>query len=63
MPTSGVIDNIVFFGTDTHFHVKLADGTPFMVRQQNVTSAETTLKAGSKVGITIAENAARVLRD
>ncbi len=59
----GEIDNIVFFGTDTHFHVKLADGTPFMVRQQNVTSAETTLKAGSKVGITIAENAARVLRD
>jgi ABC-type Fe3+/spermidine/putrescine transport system ATPase subunit len=32
---NGVVDNVVYFGTDTHFHVRLDDGEPFIVRQQN----------------------------
>ena len=31
------VDNVVYFGTDTHFHVTLDDGAPFIVRQQNST--------------------------
>ena len=60
---SGILENIVFFGTDTHFHVKLADGSPFILRQQNATGAVQALKVGQSVGIAIAEDAARVLRD
>ena len=32
---AGTVENIVYFGTDTHFHVRLDDGEPFIVRQQN----------------------------
>ena len=60
---TGKLENVVFFGTDTHFHVRLADGAPFIVRQQNASGAETRLQEGQTVGITIADDAARVLRD
>lgn len=60
---AGMLENVVYFGTDTHFHVRLDDGTPFIVRQQNVTLAEPDLKAGAAVGVTIVEGSARVLRD
>jgi spermidine/putrescine transport system ATP-binding protein len=59
----GILENVVFFGTDTHFHVRLADGTPFIVRQQNAAGDMPGLQVGAAVGITIADNAARVLRD
>lgn len=59
----GTLENVVFFGTDTHFHVRLADGTPFIVRQQNASGDLPALHVGRAVGISIAENSARVLRD
>ncbi len=60
----GVLDNVVYFGTDTHFHVKLDDGTEFMVRMQNEGAARSSgLAKGSKVGIAINEGAVRILRD
>ena len=31
----GVIENIVYFGTDTHFHLTLNGGEQFTVRKQN----------------------------
>jgi spermidine/putrescine transport system ATP-binding protein len=60
---SGVIDNIVFFGTDTHYHLKLPDGTPFIVRQQNTNLAQPLFKQGQTAGISLAPGALRVLRD
>ncbi|RUY32813.1 ABC transporter ATP-binding protein, partial [Mesorhizobium sp. M7A.F.Ca.CA.001.13.2.1] len=36
---SGRVDNIVYFGTDTHIHVHLDSGELFTVRQQNTRSA------------------------
>ncbi len=59
---SGVLANIVYFGTDTHFHVTLADGMNFIVRQQNKPHQKGELSIGDKVAITVADNAARVLR-
>jgi spermidine/putrescine transport system ATP-binding protein len=59
----GTLENIVFFGTDTHFHVKLADGSAFILRQQNASGAAAELKVGQSVGIAIAKDAARVLKD
>ena len=32
---SGKLENIVYFGTDTHYHVKLNGGGEFTVRHQN----------------------------
>ncbi len=59
----GVIENIVFFGTDTHFYVKLNDGSIFMTRQQNSRSHADSPRQGDKVDIQLAENAARILKD
>jgi spermidine/putrescine transport system ATP-binding protein len=59
----GTVENIVYFGTDTHFHVLLTDGSEFMVRQQNSGAPATDFTKGAKVGIQIAEGTARILKD
>ncbi len=59
----GVLENIVFFGTDTHFHVRLGNGGTFIVRQQNSGSGSSTFQIGQAVGVTIGDNAARILKD
>jgi spermidine/putrescine transport system ATP-binding protein len=59
----GVLENIVYFGTDTHFHVTLDSGGDFTVRQQNNRTGGKVLEAGDRVGIAVAEDAAQVLRD
>ena len=33
--SSGTLENIVYFGTDTHYHVRAGGGSEFIVRQQN----------------------------
>jgi len=60
---AGVVDTVVYFGTDTNVHVRLDDGTPFIVRQQNRRSADCGFQTGDRVGIVIADDAAQVLRD
>ncbi|TMJ40685.1 MAG: ABC transporter ATP-binding protein [Alphaproteobacteria bacterium] len=47
----GTLETIVYFGTDTHFHVKLASGPHF------------EFKTGMPVGVEIGANAAQVLKD
>jgi spermidine/putrescine transport system ATP-binding protein len=59
----GVLQNVVYFGTDTHFHVQLDGGSEFVVRQQNRRGMASGLAAGEAVGITISDEAAQVLRD
>ncbi len=60
---SGTVENIVYFGTDTHIHVRLDSDEAFIVRQQNTRDAGRSFERGEKVGILIGENAAQVLRD
>ena len=60
---AGTIENIVYFGTDTHIHVRLDEGDVFMVRQQNSRSASCGFENGDKVGISIGDDAAQVLKD
>lgn len=51
----------VFFGTDTHIHLTLADGQPFTLRRQN--SPDTIpLAPGTRVGLTLAPGALQVLK-
>ncbi len=61
---SGTVENIVYFGTDTHIHVRL-DGSNdlFIVRQQNARNADCGFETGDKAGIAISDDAAQVLRD
>ena len=61
---SGKLENVVYFGTDTHFHVRLPDGGEFIVRQQNSRSSKSSgLAPGDQAGIVIDDNSAQVLRD
>ncbi|MEM7596533.1 MAG: ABC transporter ATP-binding protein [Pseudomonadota bacterium] len=60
---SGTLHNIVYFGTDTHFHVALSDGTSFVLRQQNAPDVTSGMAEGDTVGITFPPSVAQVLRD
>jgi spermidine/putrescine transport system ATP-binding protein len=57
-----IIENIVFFGTDTHYHTRLNDGTAFIVRQQNASATDQPYESGQAVGIQVAAGTARVLK-
>ncbi|MBX3577583.1 MAG: ABC transporter ATP-binding protein [Rhizobiaceae bacterium] len=60
---NGTVENVVYFGTDTHFHVALDQGRGFVVRQQNARSGEAGVSAGDRVGIFVGDGAAQVLKD
>jgi spermidine/putrescine transport system ATP-binding protein len=60
---AGVVENIVFFGTDTHYHLRLDDGAGFIVRSQNQPGSEKEFSVGDRLGIQIRDNAINVLRD
>jgi spermidine/putrescine transport system ATP-binding protein len=59
----GVIQNVVYLGTDTHFHIRLDDGTAFIVRQQNSKSGPSGFSKDERVGIDISSDVAQILKD
>jgi spermidine/putrescine transport system ATP-binding protein len=60
----GTLENIVYFGTDTHFHVGSPTARFFTVRQQNRPGEAACWRPdGRPVGIAIPGHAAQVLRD
>ena len=59
----GEIENIVYFGTDTHYHLNLADGEAFTVRVQNTPSDDRKLAEGDPIDLVIDQNALQILRD
>ncbi len=60
---TGKLKNIVYIGTDTQYHLQLADETPFVVRAQNRRDLEDSYQVGDELGIAVSENAVQVLRD
>jgi len=60
---SGTLDNVVYFGTDTHYHVRPDGGGQFIVRQQNARNGESGFAAGDRVGIAIGDDAAQIVKD
>ena len=54
------VEKSVFFGTDTHVHLRLSDGAPFILRRQN-TGALAEPDPGSTVGLALAEGALQVV--
>ena len=59
----GKLQNIVYFGTDTHYHVLLDGGVPFIIRQQNSRGGGMGFEEGDAVGVALEPHAAQVLRD
>ncbi|BBE70925.1 ABC transporter ATP-binding protein [Oharaeibacter diazotrophicus] len=58
---SGTLEHAVYFGTDTHFHVRLADGSTFIVRRQNRPGEVLGVEVGDTVGVVVDPRAARLL--
>jgi spermidine/putrescine transport system ATP-binding protein len=59
----GTINNMVYFGTDTHFHLELNTGEEFTVRQQNTPNELKEYAIGSKVELVIDSDAIQILKD
>ncbi|WP_397541930.1 polyamine ABC transporter ATP-binding protein [Roseovarius salis] len=59
----GTLENIVYFGTDTHYHVTLDAGGKFVIRQQNQPDAQQTHATGDRVGVSFAPGIGQVLKD
>ena len=59
----GKLENIVYFGTDTHYHLKLDGGAEFIIREQNSRGGSAGHAVGDAVGVALENHAAQVLRD
>ena len=57
------ITNLVYFGTDTHVHAELADGSAVVARVQSPASGDAGLQRGAKVGLRFAPGAVQVVGD
>lgn len=60
---TGTLDNVVYFGTDTIYHVRLENGATFRVRTQNHSGSLHARQPGEKVRVHIPRDAVRVLAD
>ena len=60
---SGRVENVVYFGTDTLYHLRLATGEPFTVRMQNTRDGSPDARIGDTVGVSIRAGVAQVLQD
>ncbi len=58
----GVVEDAVFFGTDTHVHLRLDGDIHFTIRRQNTWAAVAPPEQGSRLGIGVAEGGIQVLR-
>lgn len=62
-PLSGVLENIVYFGTDTHYHLSLPHGDNFTARLQNSREQQDEFRTGDQIGIVFEPASVQVLRD
>jgi spermidine/putrescine transport system ATP-binding protein len=60
---SGILGDVVYSGTDTHFHVQLDVGGSFVVRQQNAGSEDALYAVGDRVAIAVGDEAVQILKD
>jgi len=58
-----VVKALVYFGTDTHCHLHLADGTELVARLQSPASGEAGLSEGEAAGIRFAPGAVQRMED
>ena len=58
----GRIENIVYLGTDTQYHIRLPDESTFVTRSQNQCKVVETFSAGQPVSIVFKPESVQVLR-
>ena len=58
---SGTLADVVYFGTDTTYHVSIEGCGVMQIRSQNRQGANARLKPGDAVGLAVASNAVQVL--
>jgi spermidine/putrescine transport system ATP-binding protein len=56
-----VISNLVYFGTDTHVHLELADRSEIMARVQSPATGDAGFERGSRIGVRFAPGALQAL--
>lgn len=59
----GTLSDVVYFGTDTHYHVDLDSGGQFVIRRQNQPDQAQKQIAGDPVSVNFAPGIGQVLRD
>jgi spermidine/putrescine transport system ATP-binding protein len=59
----GTLADVVYFGTDTHFHVETDGGGTFVIRQQNQPDQPVMASSGDRVGVKFSAGIGQVLRD
>ena len=57
------VDNAVYVGTDTQYHLRLASGAPFVVRCQNTRADVGVYEPGDRLSVLLGDHAVQVLRD
>ena len=57
------VSTLVYFGTDTHCHLRLKDNTEIVVRLQSPATGDIGLTEGDAVGITFEPGAVQVVED
>jgi spermidine/putrescine transport system ATP-binding protein len=60
---AATISNLVYFGTDTHVHLELADRTELVARVQSPATGDAGLEKGTKVGLRFAPGALQIVGD
>jgi len=60
---SGILDSVVYHGTDTLYHFHLEDGTEMLARRQNSDASVPEWKSGQSFGWTVAPNAVAIVAD
>lgn len=60
---SATLNNIVYFGTDTRYHLSIDNGADFVVRRQNDPSHVEVFSEGDRVGISFNPDVMQMLND
>ncbi|MEN8243581.1 MAG: ABC transporter ATP-binding protein [Thermodesulfobacteriota bacterium] len=60
---TGKIEDSVYIGTDTTYHISLNEDTGIAVRGQNTITGEARFKVGDRVTVKVGQGAARILVD
>ena len=62
---AGTVDEVIYFGTDTHYHVRLDTGETLVARIQNLRDAALALAlgAGARVGVRLLPGTIQILKD
>jgi spermidine/putrescine transport system ATP-binding protein len=59
----GAVRDVVYLGTDTHYHVDLEEGGVCVVRQQNTRHGAVAADIGDLVGVAFSPDVAQILKD